>query len=344
MIRTYSHRVDVLRNGAVVTQLKAVGAPSIYCDSTADIKCSLSGTFAYNPIVDYLNDELKVWQIINGVEHPAGVFCIGTYNDDYDADGHHTVKIEAYDRSFLLQQTRTEGIYHIDAGVNYGTAIEQLLTAAGISLYIITPTSCTLATAREDWDVGTDYLTIANTLLAEINYNPIWFNADGYAILEPYAAPDATKIDHTYDGTTELSVLLPDCSAETDIFDKPNVFIVVCSNPDLSAPLMATAENTNPVSTLSTFKRGRRIAKVFPVDNIASQDELDAYAQRLCFDSMLSSEVVDVKTALMPGHGVLDTIAIKHPKIQGIFQELAWSLTLGPGQAMTHKLRRVIIV
>jgi len=344
MIRSYSYRVDVLRNGAVVAELKATAPPSVYCDSAADIKASMAGTFAFNPVVNYLTDELKVWQIIDGVEAPLGVFLTGTYTDIYDEAGTHVTRLECYDKAYLLQQTRTENIYHISAGTNYVAAIEQLLLAAGITLYIVTPTAHTLATDREDWEVGTDYLTIVNTLLGEINYNPIWFSADGYGILEPSAEPDAGRIDHTYDGSTELSVLYPDCTAETDIFDKPNVFLVICSNPDLPAPMSASAVNDNPLSSLSTFKRGRRIVDIRYVDNVASQEELDAYAKHICFDSMLSSETVTVKTALMPGHGLLDTVAINHPKIQGIFQETSWGMTLAPGQYMTHTLRRMILI
>lgn len=344
MIREYAYRVDVIRNGATLTELLAVRAPSIDADATADIKMSMSGTFLHNDLVDYLNDELKPYQIIDGTAYPVGVFPIGTYADAYDANGVHTVQIEAYDRGLLLQQTRTEQILHLSAGTNYMQAVESLLVEAGISLYLATPTSETLATDREDWDIGTDYLTIINTLLGEINYGDIWFNADGFAVLQPAKTPSAASIDHYYDGGTNLSVLSPEASSETDIFDKPNVFVVVCDNPDLDAPLVSTAVNDNPLSALSTFKRGRRIAQKYDVDNIASQAQLDDYAQRLCNDSMLSSEIVTISTANMPGHGVYDTVAISHPKIQGIFQEVAWSMTLDVGQTMTHTLRRSILI
>lgn len=344
MIREYTYRVDVVRNGATLTELKAVSAPSVDADATADIKMSTSGTFLYNELVDFLNDELKLYQIIDGIEYPVGVFLVGTYVDAYDSNGVHTVPIEAYDRGLRLQQTRTEQILHLSAGANYIQAVEALLMGAGISLYLATPTEETLATDREDWDIGTDYLTIVNTLLGEINYGDIWFNADGFAVLQPQKTPSAANIDHYYDGSTELSVLAPEASSETDIFDKPNVFVVVCDNPDLDGPLVSTAVNDNPLSALSTFRRGRRIAQKYDVDNIASQSQLDDYAQRLCNDSMLSSEIVTVITANMPGHGVYDTVAVNHPKIQGIFQETAWSMTLDVGQTMTHTLRRSILI
>ena len=119
---------------------------------------------------------------------------------------------------------------------------------------------------------------------------------------------------------------------------------MICENPDLDAPLISTAINDNPLSALSTFKRGRRIAEVYKVNNIASQEALDEYAQRLCSDSMLSSEISEISTANMPGHGIYDTVALTHPNLEGIFQETGWSLILAAGQTMTHTLRRSILV
>lgn len=344
MIRQYARRVDVIRRGATLSKLQPIENPTINANAEASIKVSMSGTFVFNEEVDYLNDELKPYQIINGIEYPVGVFPIGTYSENYDENGVHTIQIEAYDRSLRLQQTKIETLLHLSAGTNYMQVIEALLVEAGITLYLATPTAEVLATDREDWDIGTDYLAIINTLLGEINYGGIWFNAEGYAVLQPTQKPSAANIDHEYDGNTKLSVLSPEAALETDIFDKPNVFIVICDNPDLPAPLISKAVNDNPLSALSTFKRGRRIAQVYKVDNIASQDALDGYAQRLCSDSMLSSEIITVSTANMPGHGIYDTVAITHPKIEGIFQEIAWSMILGDGQSMTHTLRRSILI
>jgi hypothetical protein len=344
MLRTFSSRFDILRNGVKYSEIyPIVSAPNIYANKSAEIKMSLSGRFKHNSLVDYLTDEIRPIVIIDGAEHPCGVFCAGSVNavnDEYGASDN----IEAYDRCYILKSTKTESILHLAAGTNYITAIGSLLTAAGIVLAISTPTSYTLTTDREDWDIGTDYLTIINALLSEINYNDIWFNADGYAIMEPYTKPDVNSIDHHFD-TSNSSIVTPlarDVSVETDIFDKPNVLIAVCSNADLSAPLVATAENNNPISALSIIRRGRRIAEIKKVDNIASQAALQDYANRVCFESMLSSEVVTVKTPIEPGHGIGDIVALNHPQIQGICEETAWRMNIKAGEYMTHELKKVI--
>lgn len=344
MLRTFSSRFDILRNGVKYSEIyPIVSAPNIYANKDAEIKVSLTGRFKHNPNVDFLTDEIRPIIIIDGAEHPYGVFCVGSVNavnDEYGASDN----IEAYDRCYILKTAKTESILHLAAGTNYIQAIGSLLTAAGIVLAISTPTTYTLATDREDWDIGTDYLTIINALLAEINYNDIWFNADGYAIIQPHTEPDVNSIDHYFD-TSNSSIVTPlsrDVSVETDIFDKPNVFIAVCSNADLAAPLVATAENNNPISALSITRRGRRIAEVTKVDNIASQTALQDYADKLRFESMLSSETITVKTPIVPGHGVGDIVALNHPSIQGICEETTWRMNIGPGQYMTHELKKVI--
>jgi len=342
MTRTFAARVDVIRSGAKLTELSFSDAPSLYADSTAEIKTSLKGTFKYNPLVDIFKDELVPIITIDGVEYKYGVYRVGTCSERFNIAGVEYLAIESYDRGFLLTQYKTETILYLEAGTNYITAIEELLAAAGISLVISTPTASVLQTDREDWNVGTKYVEIVNNLLSEINYDNVWFNSDGYAILKPYTTPTAERISHIYDGTTELSVLARECDSETDVFGKPNVFVAVISNADLDGPMTATAENRSPFSVLSTVNRGMRVTEVCRVDNIASQSELQSYINNIRDQSMSGTETTTIKTAIMPGHGIGDVIALNHPNIQGIFKESAWYIILEAGQMMTHKLKRVM--
>lgn len=345
MMRSYSVRVDVLRHGATLTTLHPVSDPSVDCESSGAIKSSMSGIFLDDPAVKWLTDELQPIQIIDGIEYPVGIFPIGTVARSTDENGLHTVRVEAYDRCMILNQAKTETILHLSKGSNYIQVVEQLLTKAGIALYLTTKCQEVLATDREDWRVGTPFLTIINTLLQEINYDPIWFDANGMAIVRPAKKPAASNIDHAYGGTDDgLCVLERPNTVETDAFDTPNVFVAICNNPDLPAPLTATAVNDNPLSALSVLRRGRRIPTVLSVDNIPNQQALEDYAQRKCADSMLASETVTISTANVPGHGVLDTVALIHPDAEGIYQETGWSLILAPGQTMIHHLRRSILI
>lgn len=344
MIRRYQTRVDVIRNGAVLTTLHPASSPVVDCKISGELKVSLSGSFYENPDVNWLTDELQPQQIIDGTEYPVGIFAVASVLDAYGKDGVKTITVEAYDRCLRLKQTKTETILHIPAGTNYISAVESLLVDAGVALWLSTPTVKVTATDREDWPIGTSYLEIINTLLAEINYGSIWFNTSGFAVLQPTKTPSASNIDHHYGELEDIRVLSRDCSREIDMFDAPNVFIAICENPDLGSPLIATAVNENPLSSLSVFRRGRRIAQTFKVDNIPDQEALDKYAQQLMLRSMLSEETVSITTANMPGHTVGNTIALTHPDVCGLFQEVSWHLVLAPGQLMQHTLRRSMIV
>ena len=341
MAKTISYRVEVLRNGATLTVLNSVVAPRINFSSEAEIKTSMSGTFINDTSVDYFNDELKPIVTINGVDFPLGVFLVSRKKEQISVSDY--ISLDCYDRSFVLKSTVMETIYHISAGSNYITTIEGLLISAGLPLFISTPNPAIFATAREDWEVGTDYLTIINELLAEINYNSIWFNQDGYAVLEPIQQTDASLISHRYGG--EITLTRKDVQSEADWFSQPNVFIAICDNPERGdTPLVATAENNNPLSSLSIFKRGRRITKVYKVSNIATQSELEIYAQRLAMDSMFQSETITFETEIEPGHALHDICAINHPNIEGIFEEVSWQMTLAAGVTMKHVARRTLIV
>lgn len=347
MTRDVRFRVDVLRNGAPITHLQwdTGSAPQIIASRDATIHTSIKGTFLVNNAVDYLSDELQPVMTIDGQETPLGIYQAATPSIK-GAAGQKRVEVEAYDRCWRVYSNRTETILHLSAGASYLTEIRKLLTACGIALVIATPSDATLQTDREDWDVGTSYLTIVNDLLAEINYNSLWFDASGVARLEPYQEPSAAIIDWRY-GTTDL--FLPekhpgqDWSDETDIFDAPNVFVVTCNNPDMDAAMVATAVNDNPASKKSTFKRGMRITSVERVDNIASQEELQAYANKRRNESLLATRTITFYTLAEPGHGVGDILALTHDEIGGIYLETGWSVTMQPGRLMTHSAKRTVI-
>lgn len=343
MTRTVDFRYIIMRGGADFGQIYPLqsGAPTLRMDDAGAIKTSLSGAFAPAPAANFLTDEIRPELIIDGTPYPLGVFLPASVRETED-ESTKGLQLECYDRCWRVDTVTTETILSLAAGTNYLTAIKSLLAAAGISIIVETPTTATLTERREDWDVGTSYLTIVNDLLSEINYNPLWFDAAGSAILEPASVPTAENIEHTLDASNVKSLLLPSLSRETDVYSAPNVFLCVCSNPDKSGPMRAVAENTNPQSPLSIQRRGRRIMKVVRVNNIASQEELQAYTNRLRDESMIGGETVTVQTALLPGFGVADVTALHYGEINAVCIERAFDMELRVGGTMTHRLERVV--
>lgn len=351
-MRTVSFEFKLIRNGGEMGFLyPAAGSPPVITmNDSAEIKTSLRGIFDAqaldvdgNPITpNWLTDEIQPVMEIDGVSSPLGVFLPATVTPA-ESNGIKTISIEAYDRCWRVKDVYTANMLYLANGTNYLSAVEQLLTAAGISLLVKTPTSATLPEARQGWDMGTSYLTIINELLGEINYNPLWFNARGAAVLEPASVPTAGNIEHTLDASNVESLMLPQISRTTDVYRAPNVFLVTCTNPDKSVPMVARSENTNPQSPLSIIRRGRLIMSVTRVNNIASQAALQAYADRLRNESMISGETIRVSTALLPGFGVADVTAIHYGELSAVCIERGWTMQLTVGGTMTHELERVVI-
>lgn len=340
-LRTYSARVDVLRDGATYTTLHHISDPVIECNENAEIKASMAAKFLADPTVNWLSDEIAPIQTIDGKDYPIGVYVVATATTEHDQNGVEIVTVEAYDRSLYLKQHKTDKILHLSAGTRYLDAIRQQLIEAGIGLCIVTETAAVLQTDREDWPIGTSSLEIINTLLGEINYRQIWFNASGVAVLEPINEVSVENIKHQYDQNARIK---RSCKTETDTFSAPNYFVVVCSNPDLPEPMIAVAENDDPRSALSTFRRGRKIVQTKKVDNIGSQQDLETYAQSLKLQSMMASETVTLYTENEGGHGVGDIVALMHPDVEGLYRETSWSIVMKEGKTMIHQLRRSVLV
>lgn len=341
MIREVDVKFYVYRDGAIYSELYSVSPPALRMDTTAGIKMSMQGEFLANANVNWLTDTVHPTLVVDGTETPLGVFLPAAARDT-ENETTKSIVVELYDRCWQVRDSLTERRLFLRAGTNYVEAIKTLLVEAGVSLVLATPTTETLAEAREDWDIGSSRLEIINQLLGEINYNELWFNADGVAIVEPATVPTAANIKHTLDATDVTSLLLPSKTSELDFYSAPNVFICVCSNADKEAPLVATAVNDNPQSPLSVTRRGRRLATVIRVDNVASQRELNNYARRMRDNSVSRGEVIQVQTALHPGYGAFDVTAINYGDTVAICTETAWEMELRTGGTMTHTLERVV--
>ena len=343
-MRVIDYRVDVLRNGVRFGHLRfdAAEPPSVYCDAAGAVKMSLRGSFLPNVGVDLLTDELQPVCVLDGKEYPLGVYRAVTRRDVTNETGTRW-ELEAYDRAVALQQRKLEARDSWAASTSYDEIVLHYLQLAGISRVILRPSGHVLQTAREDWEIGTSFLTIINDLLAEINYRALWFDREGVAHAEPYAAPSAENIAHHYGLHGRAAKLLAtEYSVELDVWSKPNVFIAVLSNPELE-PETATAVNDFPQSRLSVLRRGMRIPQVVKVSNIAA-DELQAFADRLRDEGMQTGEYVSVSSPAYPDHGVADIVALELPELHGIFRETAWSVSMRAGDMMTHTLERMVIV
>lgn len=344
------YRVKVLRNGAF---LRFIGfdpskPPSITVRADADIKSSFSGTFLPAQedadAVDWLKDELQPCIVINGTESPLGVFR-PTGLTTSKQNGVTSATVVGYDRNWIVQTHRTEFLLHLSAGTIYIDAIKSLLLECGITLVLADISTAVLPVDREDWPIGTSFLKIINQLLAEIGFEALWFDADGVAHLQKYTTPTATQIVRSYSTRRGLGLLPMNegYSDKTDIFSAPNVFIAICDNADRSAVLTASAENAS-FGAKSILQRGMRIAQAEKVTQIADQDSLQTYVDKLRDESLMSTREISFNIPVEAGHGVGDIVSIDHPDIGGIYKETGWSLSLTAGAQMKITAKRTVIL
>lgn len=338
-LHTFEYHIYVMRNGAEFGEALSINDPQIEMVSDAEIKKSMSANLILPDGTDILHDTLMPKIIVDGVESVLGEYYIGTYTEQTNEYGQSYTEIEAYDGGYLPSRYRTENIIHFSAGANYVDTIQALLIEAGVEKIIATATSATLTNDREDWEIGTTYLAIINALLAEINYESLWFDNNGFARIAPKRVADPDTVHHKYT-SGQYSILSVPRSRETDIFDKYNVFVAYVDSADNDELMIATAVNDDPASILSIQNRGRIQAPPQRLDNIASQEELQAYVDNWKNKSMSSTETLVISTGIDTAHEVRDTVQCE----DNIYLEYSWSMDLGEDATLTHTLQREVFI
>jgi len=274
------------------------------------------------------------------VEWPLGVFLLSTPERVLGSDGVVRREVEAYDQLLALQQDRVVDRYTIAGGAAYTDAINTLVFAFSAS---VTPSTLTLPSALE-WEPGTTKLRILNDLLDAINYESAFFDEVGTLICRPYQSPTSRSAEYTYQAN-EASVITGDIGQTLDLFDIPNSWVLVKSEPDLP-PLVGTYTNDNPLSPTSTVSRGRVIVDFRTETDAADQTTIDAKAERLAFSASQIFENIEFSTALMPMHSNADVVGLAIPglAIDAKYSEHTWDMPLEAGAKMTHTVRRVVSI
>ena len=340
--RNIRFRFYIIRNGVRAGMLPAISGTVRY-SAEDEIQRTASFQFYGESGVNWLTDQIQPVMEIQ-VDEVWAEFSLGFFipsTPTRNAEGTQiSYTVEAYDRTIFAKEDCITDRTCYSKETPYLDIVQQLILSSGITDTEVTASELKLPTDRE-FDIGTSKLEIINTLLSEINYLPLSVNADGKAVLQPYREPSAENISYTY-RTDELSVLYGSASSTTDLYNVPNIFLAVVSNPE-QEPVKAMYVNDNPASELSTVRRGRYIVSgLYKPDAITSQEELDAYIRRVAFNQSQVYETVQISTALMPIHEGGEVLEIQHPEISGIFEEIGWEMELQSGGSMSHSVRRIV--
>ena len=332
----------VLRDNVEISCLRAYKGGGAIITVTADaaVKWTLSGKFEFPKDINFLKDVIQPVFTLDGRQYPLGKFIPTDASTSYD--GMRTVvELTAYDLTYLAMSSKLEERLHLAKGMLYTTAIQTLLVESGITDFLIEENTATLQADREDWEPGTDRLTIVNALAAEINYNSIWMDGSGTVHCGAYRMPSADAVAVTYrDG--EYSMQYPEWNETVDMFEHPNVFIIEVDNPDLESSMRAIAINDRPDSPFSVGNLGRRVVSYEKLDNIASQQELQAYADNKMFKSMQTTQTRTFYTGPSGAHAVFDIVELVRDGTSSLYEETSWQLDLEAPYKMTHTGKRVM--
>lgn len=323
----------VTRDGLPLrSRLRAVAdsPATVTFQGDAATKLTLSGTFLPPAAdIDLLTDHVCPYLIIDGRRLPMGEYVMTTLPLDRTGDDRQ-ISATCYDLSYLCRLHKVEARPFWPAGTPYTAIFQQILMTCGLRKMDITESGEVLATDREDWEPGTEWLDVVNDLAAEINYRSLTMDLEGRAVLAPYAPPGADRVRHRYkaDGT---SLLAPEMTIQEDLFDVPNVFIVLCENPDYDAPLRAEAVNDDLADPGSVPNRGR-VPLVETVDNIAGPKALQAYADNLRLKSRIGQRTLEFSVgfdALDAPRRPFDMTELTLPDAHYLVEETGWTATLG---------------
>lgn len=251
-------------------------------------------------------------------------------------------EVEAYDKLLITKEDKVTERYTIPTGTKYYDAMVQILASAGITKYVIENDEKTLPTDKE-YEPGTEKLAILNDLASDLGFTQFWVDEYGYFRTSRYRPPEAQTTDYIYEDD-EISVIYPGTEEEMDLFNLPNVFVVTVANPDTEEEFVSVVENTNPEHPRSIPNLGRRVVRVEEKDNIADQEALDAYTERIAQEASQIFGKIRFETAIMPFHSYGNILQFKNRTlgINNKYFETSWSMNLEPGASMTHEARRTV--
>lgn len=274
------------------------------------------------------------------VRFPLGIYLLSSPTQTSTA---YNVQrsITAYGLMQVLHDDKFLDTYTVNQGVLVVDAVVGILSSAGINDYNISPSDKVVPRTIQ-FDIGTKKAEAVNELLSIINYTPIYDDADGYFTSGPYRPPSERPVDYVYKDDSQ-SVILQGVEEELDLFGVPNVFVVVRTNPE-ETPLKSVLTNDNANSPLATINRGRNIVEYREINDIADQETLDAYTQRVAFEASQVYGRIRWQSSLMPIHSYSNVLQFDFGQlgISGKYLELAWEMQLATGGTMTHELRQVV--
>jgi len=315
---------DAQRGGdTLATDLPVMSGSTITVDQTAAVRRTCRVTLqvedtalvpktAADPLAPF-GSELVIrsgFELPDGTIEtvPVGVFRI----EDTQSTSSGKIEIAGSDRSIVVAAARFEEPYTIASGTNVITAIESLINSRMIGLtYQATTSALTVPlTVYEEGDRSGDPWTNARDLAAAAGLE-VFFDADGTVVIRP--VPDPTVDPVVWMFTPGESSLVIETSDRFNSRDVRNVAVASGEGTEISPPVRATAEITdpdNPIYPAGPF--GRR--PVFFVSQLITDvTQAQQAADGLLLRSAGGSEIAEFSAAPHPALDGGDVVQLQDP-------------------------------
>lgn len=329
-VRTATFQFDLVNGvtGEFRGSITPLAGATLSHDTSATTKRRLSIALGVTDTatINVVSDRVLVYMLINGVRWPLGRYMFTNKASQFFSSGRLS-NVTLVDEMFLVDQPIEKGINGLDKLVS--TVIAE--TVAGLPV-TLAPIEESLFFSVESWGIGVNRGSILSSLSVTGDYFSPWFGNDTELHFIRSFDPAQAEPDFNYDAGNQV---FQSGIVETDeLLTAPNRIIVVsntATNPKVAvvgtADIAANAPN-------SIQNRGFVVPKVLNLqvaDNTQARLVAAGLAQR-----MTVFEQVSLSTAPDPRHDSYDVIIWQGEK----WLELAWTMNLLEGGAMTHVLRK----
>jgi len=257
-------------------------------------------------------------------------------------------EVECFDKLDVLNQPHGES-YSLAAGELVIEAMENLISAAGETKFIISQTSAAVtAPANKLFPLSDENTTleIINALAESIGYRPLFADREGFYRSAPYVSPSDLPRVWTYNADSERSTVSEQRTSVADYYGAANR--VIGYNDDISNDIPTIAnggivELSNAADgPTSIAARGRTITRPIISGTYASTEALTAAVQAALDVEKRVANFVELRVGASAVHGHFDAVRYMDSAIpvDGNFVVTAWSLPLD-GSDMSLSLRGV---
>lgn len=349
----YGHKVvvraEVLSGGVVVpsTGLRVIEG-NVTVDGTAAVRRQGSlkvvdptGALTPNDSSDTLSPYGRELRLYKGIALSSGdeLLALATLRiSSSSTNNQGQISLTGFDRARSVSRARFETPYVVASGVNYGTAIQDLLTSrlSGLTFNFV---SVTATTPLLVFDQGADPWEKAQEMAKSVGCE-LFFDPLGIATMRYEVDPAGSSVAWDY-GEGPTSMVL---SVDNTLTDEPgyNGIVVDGEAPGVD-PVHSVVYDTNPSSPTYSLGPYGKVPRFIRSQYITTQSQADAAAAAGLLRERGGTEQVKFSAILHPAHEAGDIVRVADSRVgiddNYLIESFPISLGLEASTVTTRKRR-----